>query len=158
MDLSLHMIGQSLLTGVMIGITTAVLLGMGGWILHRWQRHEQWIFLRDCIVEWFTKIRDMRPLEAPKPGVEPPSVDYVRWILFKQFLRELEVVCNYRLSRMNHAMVYDLRKKHMELNVKVDTLFEEYGTYPIGMKFYLNTYDDFTEIQWLRLPSMMPTE
>ena len=141
----------NLLTGVTIGVTTAVLLGLGEW-LRRWlHRREQIKFVRELIVEKFTRLRDQEPLPPLPNGNDAPSVDVIRWEMYKGVLRDLEVALSYRLTMLNYEKIHEIQSILASQRDLIRNLFGE-RRYPNGPAYYQQRYDDFQRLVWLRLP------
>lgn len=141
----------SLLTGVTVGVTTAVLLGLGGW-LRRWlHRREQIKFVREFIVERFRVIQNQQPLPSLPSGESPPPVDAVRWTLYQAALRDLEVALSYRLTMLDYGKVHELQSI---LTGQRDLIRNLFGTerLPEGLEYYRQRYDNFQQLAWLKLP------
>ena len=141
----------NLLTGVTIGVTTAVLLGLGEWLRRRLHRREQIQFVRDLIVEKFTKLRDQQPLPLLPSGNNPPSVDAIRWKMYQGVLRDLEVALSHRLTMLDYGKIHEIQSSLASQRDLIQNLF---GTqrYPTGLEYYRQRYDDFQRLVWLRLP------
>ena len=75
----------NLLTGVVIGVTTAALLGLGEWLRRTLHRREQVKFVREFIVERFRTIRDEEPLPPLPSGECAPPIDVVRWVIYQGY-------------------------------------------------------------------------
>lgn len=141
----------NLLTGVTIGVTTAVLLGLGEWLRRCLRRREQIKFVRELIVEQFRKIRDQQPL-PPLPNDEAaPPIDVVRWVIYQGILRDLEVALSYRLTMLDYGKTHELQSI---LTVQRDMIQNLFGVdrHPAGLNHYRQTYDNFRRLGWLNLP------
>ena len=90
-DSSDPLVLTNLLTGVMIGVTTAVLLGLGEWLRGKLHRREQIKFVRAFILKQFERIRDEEPLPSLPSGENAPPIESVRWVIYQGALRDLEV-------------------------------------------------------------------
>ncbi len=142
---------SNLLTGVTIGVTTAVLLGLGEW-LRRWlHRREQIKFVRGLIVERFKKLRDEEPLPPLPSGASAPPIDAVRWQMYHAVLRDLEVALSYRLTMLDYGKTHELQSI---LTAQRDMIRNLFGNtrYPGGLDYYRQRYDDFRRLEWLKLP------
>ena len=146
----------NLLTGVVIGVTTATLLGFGEWLRRRLHRREQIKFVREFIVERFRRIRDEEPLPPLPSGEAAPSIDVVRWVIYNKVLRDLEVALSYRLTMLDYGKIHELQSI---LATQRDMIRNLFGTtrHPEGLEYYRQRYDEFRRIEWLKLsPNLFP--
>lgn len=142
----------NLLTGVTIGVTTAILLGLGEWLRRCLRRREQVKFVREFIVAQFGRVRDEQPL-PPLPGGGPaPPIDVVRWVIYQGILRDLEVALSYRLTMLDYGKTHELQSI---LAIQRDMNQNLFGAnrHPAGLDHYRQTYDRFRQLRWLNLPS-----
>lgn len=141
----------NLLTGVTIGVTTAVLLGLGDW-LRRWlHRREQITFLREFIVRSFMGLRDQEPLPPLPSGESAPPVDALRWRIYESVLRDLEVALSYRLTMLGYGKIHEMQST---LATQRDLIRNLFGTNrrPGGLGYYRQRYAEFQRLKWLKLP------
>ena len=141
----------NLLTGITIGVTTAALLGLGEW-LRRWlHRREQIKFVRELIVDSFTRLRDEEPLPPLPSGESAPSIDVVRWKRYQEVLRDLEDALSYRLTMLDYGKTHEMRSTLAGQRILIRNLF---GTnrQPGGLEYYRQSYANFQQIKWLKLP------
>ena len=142
----------NLLTGVVIGVTTATLLGLGEWLRRRLHRLEQVKFVREFIVEQFRKIRDEEPLPPLPSGESAPPIDVVRWVIYQGLLRDLEVALSYRLTMLDYGKIHELQSILAIQKDMIRNLFETTNRRPGGLDYYRQRYDDFRRLEWLKLP------
>ena len=140
------------LTGVTIGVTTAILLGLGEWL----RRHEQIKFVRELIVERVRTIREEEPLPPLPNGEDAPAIDAVRWVIYQGVLRDLEVALSYRLTMLDYGKTHELQSI---LAVQSDMIRILFGTerHPGGLDYYWQRYDHFWRLELLNLrPNLFP--
>lgn len=142
----------NLLTGVTIGMTTAILLGLGEW-LRRWlRRREQIRFVREFIVGQFKIIRDKEPLPPLPSGESAPPIDVVRWVFYRGVMRDLEVALSYRLTMLDYGKTHELQSILATHRDMIRNLFERTDRHPGDLEYYRQRYDDFRQLKWLNLP------
>lgn len=141
----------NLLTGVTIGVTTAILLGLGEWLRGCLRRREQIKFVREFIAEQFSRIRDAQPLPPLPSGEEAPPIDAIRWVIYQGILRDLEVALSYRLTMLDYGKIHELQSI---LAIQRDMIQNLFGAdrLPAGLNHYRQTYDRFRRLGWLNLP------
>ena len=135
--------------GIVIGVTTAILLGLGEWF-RSWIRHRVQIkFVRTFIIERFTTIRDAKSMSHPQYN----TADSFRWTLYQAFLRDLEVMLLYRLTTLSHVEIYDLQSKFAFQKEMFQNLSRVVTMQPLSIEFYKDKYAEFQQLKWLALPS-----
>lgn len=141
----------TLLTGVTIGVTTAVILGLGGWIRKQKGRREQTKFVRRFLTSQFSRIREQQPLPPLPSGESAPLIDSVRWVIYQGILRDLEVTLSYRLTMLDYGKIHELQSNLAFQRNMIQSLFREDQT-PSGLKYYRQRYEEFQKLAWLKLP------
>ena len=147
----------NLVTGATIGATgalvAAVILGSLEW-WRRWRRRrEQIAFIRKFFVKRFTAIRDEKQIPPLPNGNPAPTIHKVRWIIYKNILRDLEVILSYRMTTFSYDKIHDVWSVLTSQRGTNEALFNERTRVLPPPSFYPKFYGDFKNIDWLGLPS-----
>lgn len=140
----------AIVTGIIIGVTTSILLGLGAWVHKLAQRREQVKFVRSCILKQFTAIRNLESNNPPREEGEHPPPGVFQKVIFESLLRELDLACSHRLTMLGYEEIHELRLKMAELHDMIK-LFHNVSKWPTD-NFYWQMYDGFAKVDWLRLP------
>ena len=141
---------DKILEGVVIGIVIALVLGAYDWFKRKLRQKEQIRHIRRIIKDAEQKIRQAKPLTLPESTDLQPSLDQVRFVIYKAMMRDITVVLEDRAGELSYTQKHDL--KYFIVGQDAITSILPQNKIPSEIKFYEeHVFKRLYSLKWLEL-------
>jgi len=116
---------ESFVAGVGEGVVVAVILGLYDWLRRSSRRREQIRDIRTVVETAEIEIQKAVPIVLVEGGKPQVSVGKIRFVLYKELIRELTIALEDRSGELSYEQRYELRKFIVRQETLLDTVFRD---------------------------------
>ena len=146
---------SEIIHGLIIGVGAGIILSLYAEIQKRISRREQIAFIREHLIDGFTKCGNIQDPLPANEGETPPQADQFRFIFLEGLLRELQATTDHRTGSMSGAQLSDLHRALSDAK-NMHAWFSQMQRFPKGLNVYRSLYEGFARLEWLGLPNQPP--